>query len=102
VVTSLGCGCVPEDVVEDVVLRKHTMICAKVALVPRIVERCQLIVRYRSLIDDWLPVKFISGKGKYGWKLRDLQLKPVTFECKVESRVKSFATPPSSGIKLSH
>jgi hypothetical protein len=102
VVTSLGCECVPEDVVEDVVLRKHTMIGAKVALIPEIVERYQLIVQDCSLGADCLSIKVISDKGKYGQKICDLQLKPVTFECEVESRVKSFATPSSSGIKLSH
>jgi hypothetical protein len=78
------------------------MIGAKVVLVPRILERCQLIVQYSSLGADCLSIKVISSKGKYGRKLYDLQLKPVTFECEVESRVKSFTTPPSSGIKLSH
>jgi hypothetical protein len=82
-----------ESVPEDVVLRKHTMICAKFVLVLGIVEWCQLIVRYRSLGADWLPIKVISSKGKYGWKLRDLQLKPETFECKVESRVESSPSP---------
>jgi hypothetical protein len=96
------CECAPEDVVDDVVLGKHTMIDAKVALVLEIEERCQLIVRYSSLGADCLSNKVISGKGKYGRKLCDLQLKPVTFECKVDSRVKSFTTPLSSGIKLSH
>jgi hypothetical protein len=75
---------------------------AKVVFIPRIVERCQLIVQYSSLDVDFLSIKVISGKGKYGWKLYDLQLKLVTLECEVESKVKSFATPPSSGIKLSH
>jgi hypothetical protein len=45
VVTSLGRECVPRDVVEDVVLGKHTMISAKVALIPGIVEvstRCSI------------------------------------------------------------
>jgi hypothetical protein len=76
------------------------MIGAKVALVPGIVERCQLIVRYSSLSADCLSIKVISGKGKYGRKLCDLQLKLVTFECEVESRV--FTTPLSSGVELSH
>jgi hypothetical protein len=42
-VTSLGCESVVEDIVEDVVLGKHTMIGAKIVLIPGIVERCQLI-----------------------------------------------------------
>jgi hypothetical protein len=50
VVTSLGCECVPEDVV----LGKHTMIGAKVALVPGIVERCN------SLSDIVLSVLIAS------------------------------------------
>jgi hypothetical protein len=93
---------VAEDVFEDVILGKHTMIGAKIVLVLGIVERCHLIIRYNSLGANWLSIKVISSKGKYGWKLCDLQLKPVTFECKVECGVKSSATPPSSGIKLSH
>jgi hypothetical protein len=82
-VTSLGCESVAEEVVEDVVLGKHTMIGAKIVLVLRIVERCQLIIQYSSLGADWLSIKVISGKGKYDQKLSDLQLKPVTFECEV-------------------
>jgi hypothetical protein len=93
---------VAEDVVEDVVLRKHTMIGPKIVLIPEIVERCQLIIQCSSLGTDWLSIKVISDKGKHGRKLCVLHLKPMTFECKVECGVKSFATPPSSGIKLSH
>jgi hypothetical protein len=78
------------------------MIGAKVVLVPRIVERCQLIVRYRYLGVDWLPIKVISGQVKNGLKPQDLQLKPVTFESEVEGGVQSFTAPPSSAIKLSH
>jgi hypothetical protein len=64
-ITWLGCECVPEDVV----FGKHAMIGAKVALVRRKVERCQLIVRYRSFGADWLPIKVIFGQAKNGWKL---------------------------------
>jgi hypothetical protein len=38
-VTSLGSEIVVEDVVEDSVLGKQTMSCAKVVLIPGIVER---------------------------------------------------------------
>jgi hypothetical protein len=47
-------------------------------------------------------IKVISGEAKNGWKLQDLQLKPVTFESEVEGGVQSFTAPLSSGIKLSH
>jgi hypothetical protein len=97
----VGCECVPEDVVEDVELRKHTIIGAKVLLIPGIVERSQLIIQYSPLGADWLSSKIISGKRKVGGKLRDLQLISVTFKCEVEIGVQSFTTPPSSGIKLS-
>jgi hypothetical protein len=71
--------------VEDVVLGKHTMICTDVVLFPGIVERCQLIFRYSSHATDFWPMKVIVSKGKYCWKLHDLQLKPVAFNCEVES-----------------
>jgi hypothetical protein len=85
VTTSLGSESVVEDVFEDVVLVKHTMICVKVVLIPGIIEMYQLIFRYSSLSADFWPMKIIVSKGKYCWKLRDLQLKAVAFNCEVES-----------------
>jgi hypothetical protein len=51
-----------EDVVEDVVLGKQTMICAKVVLIPVIVEWCQLIFGYlNSCLILIETIRFLFG-----------------------------------------
>jgi hypothetical protein len=101
-VTSLGSEGVAADIVEDVVLGKHTMIYAKVMLIPGIVERCQLSFCYSSLGGEFCPMKVIVGKSKDDCKLHHLQLNPVTFNGEVESSLIPIATSSSGGIKLSH
>jgi hypothetical protein len=82
-VTSLGSESVAEDIVEDSVLRKQTMCCAKVVLIPRKVEWCQLIFCYSPLSDDLRPMEVIVGHCKYSGKLHDSQFKQVAFNAEI-------------------
>jgi hypothetical protein len=59
------------------------MCCAKVVLVPRKVEWCQLIFRYSPLGVDLCPMKVIVSQCKYSGELRDSQFKPVDFKAEI-------------------
>jgi hypothetical protein len=102
VVTSLRSKSVPKDIIEDVILGKHTMIGAIVVLILGKVERCQFIVRYTPLSANWLSIKVIWGKAKDDGQLSDCQLITMTFNGKVKCRIKSISASPSGGIELSH
>jgi hypothetical protein len=102
VVTSLWSKSVRKDIVDDVILGKHTMIGAIVVLVPEKVERCHFIVRYTPLSANWLSIKVIWGKAKDYGQLSHCQLIMMTFNGKVKCRIKSISTSPRGGIELSH
>jgi hypothetical protein len=72
-----------ENVAEDCVLGKQTMSCAKVVLVPRKVEWCQLIFCYCPFGGDFCPMKVIGGQAKYSGELCHAQFKPVAFNAEV-------------------
>jgi hypothetical protein len=72
-----------ENIVEDSVLGKQTMCCAKVVLVLEKVEWCQLIFRYSPLGDDLRPMKVIVGQCKYSGELCDSQFKPMAFNAEI-------------------
>jgi hypothetical protein len=79
VITSLQNKSVSKDIVENVILEKHTMIGAIIVLVPGKVERCQFIVRFTPLRANWLSMKVIWDKAKDYWQLNDCQLITMTF-----------------------
>jgi hypothetical protein len=91
-----------KDIVEDVILGKHTMIGVIVVLIPGKVERCQFIIRYTPLIANWLSIKVIWGKAKDDGQLSDCQLITMTFNSKFKCRIKSISASLSGGIEPSH
>jgi hypothetical protein len=56
---------------------------AKVVLIPRKVEWCQLIFSYSPLGDNHHPMEVIVGQCKNSGELRDSQFKPVVFNVEI-------------------
>jgi hypothetical protein len=89
-------------VIEEVVLRKHTMCGVIVVLISWVVKRCQFIIRYTPFSGYWLSIKIIWSKTKNDWNFCNLELEVMSLKSEVEGGIQSITTPPNSGIELSH